>query len=331
MIDLFDIEYVRLGTRDLESTTRFMTEIVGLECVRKVDVPGYRAAYFKSDQRDHTLCWFEGDPKDHTVGFELRRPGDLDAVAAQLEDAGYPVHYGTGEEAELRRCRTFISTVDPNGNKIDIVARPYRSGVFYHGTRDAGITGFSHIGLHTQNPLAAEDFWTKVCNARVSEWVGDLALLRVSTVHHAMALFPSSRSGVQHINHQVRSLDDVMRNYYFLKERGVPIQFGPGRHITSSAMFVYFEGPESMTFEYSHGVGHILPEQEATYRPRQFPVDRYSVCYWGALPGRQFSAGAVGVLPQTLAPADEVVSLDQLIAPEEVQQSAPAQSEIPRS
>jgi catechol 2,3-dioxygenase-like lactoylglutathione lyase family enzyme len=40
MIDLFDIRYVRMGTKDLESTTRFMTEIIGLECVRKVEVPG---------------------------------------------------------------------------------------------------------------------------------------------------------------------------------------------------------------------------------------------------------------------------------------------------
>lgn len=313
MIDLFDIRYTRLGTRDLDTTTRFMTEIVGLECVRRIDVPGYRASYFKSDQRDHTLCWFEGDPADHTAGFELRRPAELDTVAAQLEAAGYPVHAGTREEAELRRCRSFISTVDPNGNKIDIVARPYHSGIGYHGTRDAGVTGFSHIGLHTRDPHAAEDFWTNVCSARVSDWIGDLALLRVSTVHHAMALFPSARTGVQHINHQVRSIDDVMRNYYFLRERGVPIQFGPGRHITSTAMFVYFAGPEGMTFEYSHGVGHILPEQEASYRPRQFPVDRWSACYWGSVPDRQFAGNGVGALPQEAAP-QQIVSPEQLIA-----------------
>ena len=315
MIDLFDIRYVRLGTRDLESTSRFMTEIIGLELVRQIDVPGYKANYFKSDSRDHTLCWFEGDPDDHTVGFELNRPEDIDTVAAQLENAGYPVQWGTPEDCELRRVRNFISTVDPNGNKIDIVARPFHSAKFYHGTRDAGITGFSHIGLHTRDPLAAEEFWTRLLSARVSDWIGDLALLRVSTVHHAMALFPSPRSGVQHINHQVKSIDDVMRSYYFLKERGVPIQFGPGRHITSTAMFLYFEGPEGMTFEYSHGVGHILPEQEATYRPRQFAVDRYSICYWGALPQGQSSFDSMKPPAKTEA-LENIVSPEQLIAPD---------------
>src|SRR6478672_8214685 len=98
MIDLFDIRYVRLGTRDLENTSRFMTDIIGLELVRQIDVPGYKANYFKSDSRDHTLCWFEGDPDDHTVGFELNRPEDIDTVAAQLENAGYPVQWGTPED-----------------------------------------------------------------------------------------------------------------------------------------------------------------------------------------------------------------------------------------
>jgi hypothetical protein len=47
-------------------------------------------------------------------------------------------------------------------------------------------------------------------------------------VHHRIALFPSKRHGVQHINHQVESIDDVMRSYYFLRERNVRIRFGPG-------------------------------------------------------------------------------------------------------
>jgi 2,3-dihydroxy-p-cumate/2,3-dihydroxybenzoate 3,4-dioxygenase len=42
-------------------------------------------------------------------------------------------------------------------------------------------------------------------------------------------------------------------------------------------MMVYFEGPDGMVYEYSVGVKHILPEQEATYRPRQFSLEHYNV------------------------------------------------------
>jgi 2,3-dihydroxy-p-cumate/2,3-dihydroxybenzoate 3,4-dioxygenase len=99
-----------------------------------------------------------------------------------------------------------------------------------------------------------------------------------------VALFPTTRSGIQHVNHQVASIDDVMRAWYQLRERGVKIVFGPGRHPTSGAVFLYFEGPDGMVFEYSTGVRTIAPEDEAAYRPRQFPAIPSSFCMWGSLP-----------------------------------------------
>jgi len=75
-----------------------------------------------------------------------------------------------------------------------------------------------------------------------------------------------------------------MRSYYFLREKGVRIVFGPGRHPSSSACFLYFEGPDKMVYEYSVGVKHILPEEESSYRPRQFPFAPESFCMWGSRP-----------------------------------------------
>jgi 2,3-dihydroxy-p-cumate/2,3-dihydroxybenzoate 3,4-dioxygenase len=92
------------------------------------------------------------------------------------------------------------------------------------------------------------------------------------------------RPGVQHVNHQVASTDDVMRAWYFLRSRGVRIVFGPGRHPTSGAVFLYFEGPDGMVFEYSTGVRLIKPEDEGTYQPRQFARANESFCMWGSVP-----------------------------------------------
>jgi len=287
MIQLHDIRYVRLGTRDLDATVEFTSKVIGLELARKDG----KWAYFKSDKadvrgdtRDHTLAYFEGDPADHTVGLELKNPDDLDKVGAELDNAKFPVRLGTKDECDQRRVRAFIATQDPTGNKIEILARPFHAGVRYFPGRDAGITHFSHIGLNTTNAARDERFWTTVFNARVSDWLGDTPLMRINTAHHSVVLFPTTRPGVQHINHQVEDVDDVMRSYYFLKEKGVKIVFGPGRHPLSGAIMVYFQGPEGMVYEYSMGVKHILPEQEATYRPRQFAFEQYAFCMWGSKP-----------------------------------------------
>ena len=178
--------------------------------------------------------------------------------------------------------RAFIGFRDPTGNHIELVVRPERSGRRDFASRDAGITGFSHIGLNSTDPARDERFWTQVCNARVSDRIGDIPLMRVNAIDHTIALVRALKAGIQHINHQVESSDDVLRSYYFLSERRVPIVFGPGRHPTSGARFLYFKGPDGMIFEYSVGVDEI--KDEATHRPRQFGFEPTSFCMWGSKP-----------------------------------------------
>lgn len=278
MIQLQSVSYVRLGTADLEGATNFATSCLGLE----VSFQTGKSAYFKSDQREHTLCYFEGSPADQTVAFEVGKRSDLEDAAAELERIGHDVQIGTKQEADIRQVHSFIAFKDPTGNRIELVWRPAYSGTRYHGERDAGITGFSHVGLCTTDAARDEAFWTTVCNARVSDRIGDAALLRIDEVHHTIALFPTNRAGIQHINHQVESGDDVMRSYNFLSERQVPMVFGPGRHPTSSARFLYFEGPDGMVYEFSSGVREIA--DELLYRERQFPFDPKGFCEWGAKP-----------------------------------------------
>ena len=278
MIKLQDVSYVRLGTADLDGATKFATDYLGLEIAHR----SKDSVYLKSDQREHTLCYFAGSPADQTAAFEVSEGADLELAASELDRLGHHVRLGSAKEAEMRQVRSFIAFADPTGNNIELVWRPAYSSRRYHGERDAGITGFSHIGLCTTDAARDEAFWTKVCNARVSDRIGDAALLRIDEVHHTIALFPTNRAGIQHINHQVASGDDVMRSFNFLSERRVTMVFGPGRHPTSSARFLYFEGPDGMVFEYSSGVREIA--DELLYRERQFPFESKGFCEWGAKP-----------------------------------------------
>jgi 2,3-dihydroxy-p-cumate/2,3-dihydroxybenzoate 3,4-dioxygenase len=282
MIALHDIRTVRLHTSDLEGARRYATDILGLqEVTARISKTG-GSLYFASDSRDHTLVYSEGDPAHQAVAFEVRDTAALEAAAAVLTRAQRPVRLAKAEETELRRCQAALFFTDPTGNPVELMVRPFHSGKRYFPARDAGITGFSHVGLRTTDPKRDEAFWTQVLGARVSDRIGDAPLLRIDPVHHRIALFPSTYAGVQHINHQVESIDDLMRAYYFLREKGIKIVFGPGRHPTSSAMFLYFEGPDGMIFEYSTGVRLI--DDEARYQPRQFPFSPESFCMWGSRP-----------------------------------------------
>ena len=77
MIDLKDVVYCRLGTRDLAGAEWFAVNMLGLEVSERLK----GATYFKSDDRAHTLCYFEGDPEDQTTAFEL---GQLQPIFATI-------------------------------------------------------------------------------------------------------------------------------------------------------------------------------------------------------------------------------------------------------
>ena len=78
----------------------------------------------------------------------------------------------TQAEAQARGVDNFINFRDSSGNSIDLALHPHFSGKRYFPSRDAGITGFSHIGLRTTDAVRDEAFWTQVLSARVSDRIG---------------------------------------------------------------------------------------------------------------------------------------------------------------
>ena len=273
MINLIDLRYCRLGTADVDASVRFATETIGLELVDRDN----GTAYLRGDDRDHNICYFQGDARDHTVGLEVRTFDELDAAESELSLLGLDVRRGTDEEAAARRVMAFINFTDKTGNSIDIVVRPFHSGVRYFPGRDAGITSFSHIGLCTNDPMRDEKFFSEVLNCQTNDWIGIAPLMSFDEVHHRFAMFPSKRPGIQHINFQVEDVDAIMRSNYFMRDRQIRVMAGPGRHPLSGARFLYYYGPDDMVYEYSHGVRMV----DEAWRPRQFPVADASFCAWG--------------------------------------------------
>lgn len=143
MISLLNLCYVRVGTRDLDSSVRFATEILGLELVGRE--PG--AAYVRGDDRDHSICYVQAEPGDHVTGFQLPDRAALERAAADLDARGISVRRGRRDEADHRRVGDFITLKDPTGNVIDLVVNPAHSGRRFFPSRDVRITEFGHIGL----------------------------------------------------------------------------------------------------------------------------------------------------------------------------------------
>ena len=269
MIELTDIAYVRSGVADLDKAVDFATAIVGLELAAPSE-PG--VAHLRADSRHHCLALVEGPSGVIASGFQVADLDALEAAETELEGAGFTVRRGGRDEARSRRVREVIGFDDPFGNRLELVCQQEQvtRPVGFH--RPAGITEFGHLCLDAPDVHEAYRFYRSRFNARVSDWIGDKAcLLRIDPVHHKLAVFQADGPGLCHMNFQVQTIDDVFRNWHFLVEHGVEIEMGPGRHPQSTAIFLYFLGPEGFTYEYSFGVRRI--EDEAGWRPRTFDPD----------------------------------------------------------
>ena len=277
MITLTDIAYVRSGVADLGAATRFATEIVGLELAAPTDT---KVAHLRADHRHHCLALVEGPSGVISSGFTVAGPDALEAAETELERSGFSVCRGSDIEARSRRVREFIAFDDPFGNRIELVSQQETITRPVAYARPAGITEFGHLCLDAPDVHEAYRFWSTRFNARVSDWIGDAAcLMRIDPVHHKLAVFRGDGPGLCHMNFQVATIDDVFRNWNFLRSQKVEIEMGPGRHPQSTAIFRYFLGPEGFTYEYSFGVRRI--EDEAGWVPRTFdPAEPGSIDMW---------------------------------------------------
>jgi 2,3-dihydroxy-p-cumate/2,3-dihydroxybenzoate 3,4-dioxygenase len=277
MIILTDIAYVRSGVADLDGAVRFATDIVGLELAAPTEVG---VAHLRADHRHHCLALVEGPSGVISSGFSVADSDALAIAETELERSGYSVRRGSATEARSRRVGEFIAFDDPFGNRLELVSQQETITRPVAFTRPAGITEFGHLCLDAPDVHEAYRFWSTRFNARVSDWIGSAAcLLRIDPVHHKLAVFRGDGPGLCHMNFQVDSIDDVFRNWHFLVDHGVEIEMGPGRHPQSTAIFLYFLGPEGFTYEYSFGVRRI--EDDAAWVPRTFDPDEIgSIDMW---------------------------------------------------
>jgi 2,3-dihydroxy-p-cumate/2,3-dihydroxybenzoate 3,4-dioxygenase len=274
VIELIDIAYVRSGVADLAKAVDFATRIVGLEVAAPTGSepaePG--VAHLRADWRHHCLALVEGPSGVIASGFAVAGEDALAAAERELEQAGCAVTRGDAAGARSRRVGSYLGFDDPFGNRVELVCQQQVITRPVGFSRPAGITEFGHLCLDAPDVRAAYRFWNSHFNARVSDWIGDAAcLIRIDPVHHKLAVFRGDGPGLCHMNFQVATLDDVFRNWHFLQSEGVEIEMGPGRHPQSTAVFLYFLGPEGFTYEYSYGVRRI--EDESTWRPRTFDPD----------------------------------------------------------
>ncbi len=286
--------YVALNVTDMERSRRFYESLVGLEL-------GEHNASFvalRCSRDHHNMLLYQADrPGIKRIGFELESAADLEAARAHIESLGIEVETVAPDELKsLMTVAAFRFRIPGIGLCFEFfiqmmqMARPYVPTV-------AQIQRLGHVVLNVADFDATLDFLNNRLGFRTSDFVpGFAAFLRChpNPLHHSLAILSGQQAHLNHVNFMVSDIDDVGRGMNRMKKADVDIVFGPGRHLPSESIFLYFLDPDRMTVEYSFGM-ETFPEENPRQARLLEPVPG-TLDSWGSVSTPDF--GKVGEIEQ---------------------------------
>jgi 2,3-dihydroxy-p-cumate/2,3-dihydroxybenzoate 3,4-dioxygenase len=280
--------YVALNVTDVARTAAFYTDVVGLDLVDTSD----GTAWLRCGPDHHNVLLYPGaEPGLKRVGFELANGEELEKAKAHVERLGLAV-----SEAETPHQADGFRFIEPNSgmtleyySAMEQPPRAFRQSL-------TKIERLGHVVLAVENYDATIDYLTENLCFRISDFVeGRFAFLRChpNPLHHSFAIGKSPGGNrLHHVNFMVSDIDDIGIAVNRLKRRNVEIVFGPGRHLPSGSIFLYFLDPDGLTVEFSFGMEEF-PETGAR-APRRIEPTPQALDIWGSVPTPGF--GKIGAI-----------------------------------
>jgi len=255
------VRSVELGVRDINDSIKFYGDVWGLEVasnegdtfhlrgtgtehhvvsLRQTGKPTLLGVHFAANDRT-AVDVLHGKAKGYGV--------DVVAQAAPLAKAaggGYGFRFKTPDGLPM----SISCDVDKHDGVVVDRSRP---------------TKVSHVVL---NSAATDDqvpFFIDALGFKLSDSSHMMEFLRCSADHHAIAIFRNKGPTLNHVAFEMPNIDGLMLGVGRVKQKGIDIEWGIGRHGPGNNVFSYFVEPNGFVTEYTTEVEQI---DEATHVPQ---------------------------------------------------------------
>lgn len=290
--------YCRLRCSDLARSIAFYRDLMGLTLVQQDGAAEDGAtAWLRCSDKPYDLILDAGTSAGlAAIGFEVESEGDLQQAHAIAERLGLNPRWADAAECAAMQVRRSLRLSEPvTGVELD----------FYTGQAVdqpvplplTQIARLGHVVMNVADLSVAHDFWVGQLGFAVSDRVEGLAeWLRCwpNPLHHSLALLQAQgldkANTLHHINFMVTDIDDIGKAMNRLKAADVPIVFGPGRHLPSTSIFLYFLDPDGNSMEFSFGME--LFEEHGAREARELEHKAEVMDIWGGKPDPRFGKGS---------------------------------------
>jgi catechol 2,3-dioxygenase-like lactoylglutathione lyase family enzyme len=272
-----EIRYVGYGVEDFDAERKFYTEDWGLEELAAKDGLAWFKAQGSTEHHVVRLHRAEANTVE-VIALATDSRADVDALHGQIAAAGCRIVHPP-QDLDAPGGGYGFRFFSPDGLPFEISADVERTGRREIERWEGLPVQISHIVLHSPDHQAAVTFFTDVLGFRLSDWLGDfMAFLRCNSAHHRVAILPGPPS-LNHVAYDMTGADGMLRGVSHLKQRGIDIRWGPGRHTAGDNTFSYFVTPNGFAVEYTAELENVDFEshQAKVHEPGPRIMDQWGI------------------------------------------------------
>lgn len=290
MIRYQKLGYVGLNVTDIDRARRFYEEMVGLQLV---ETRSDGTVLLRCSDDYHSVSLRAAPtPGFRHVGLMLESDQQYEVLRQRLDQHQISHEQLSEAECEERRVQSAWRIAEPHMHAAFEFyrPRPQDAGVVYRPTV-AKIQRIGHVVFGTPHYQETLTLLREVLNFAQSDDIeSTITFFRAfpNPYHHGIGVGRAPRNLLHHLNFMVSEIDDIGTALNRFKRHQVPVVFGPGRHIASNSVFLYYLEPDQMTLEYSFGMEEF-PEV-APRAARTLPQAPESLDSWGGVRDERMSA-----------------------------------------
>jgi len=283
MIRYAKLGQVELNVTDLDRSRRFYDEVVGLQYV---GTGATGEIQFRCDSEHHSISLhLAAQAGLKRVGFILEDHAQFKYLENRLKKENVPWQEVPRYECRIGHNLRAIRIFEPNTAAIlEFYVRAEEKQLHFV-PKDTKIQRIGHVVFNVLNTSATTKFWREVLNFRESDSIGEaVTFMRCfpNPYHHGVAFESSTRQSLHHLNFMVSEIDDIGKALSRFRLCGVPVVFGPGRHVASGSVFLYFLDPDGLTLEYSFGMEEFeeaFPREARALKSEPKTIDRWESAF----------------------------------------------------
>lgn len=274
--------HAELNVTDLGASTRLFTEMMGLEISHEQPGRTYLRAWQDFDH--HTLVLTESDgPGMVHMGWRVPAKEDAEEIRSRLDAVGVDASWtdGSGElgHGEALAFSTpgglpfeLYWEVEPHLEPAESASR-LPSHPSRIPARGVPARRFDHVTTIVDDVEAEQGFLTDVLGIHHryynvgpdGRWWG--SWLSCNNLSHEVAVTKNAFGTggmLHHIAYYCDTSDEVLRLATLLVDHGYELEWGPGKHGTSGATFLYFREPSGNRVEiWTGGILIFSPDWQA--------------------------------------------------------------------